>query len=75
MEDVMADRVSASIELGGVLSALNYQELCEVIAGEGLATDGTASRSSRIIAPRGNRFIFMPMRLLGTGSRRWKAGA
>ncbi len=35
----MADRVSASIELGGVLSALNYQELCEVIAGEGLATE------------------------------------
>ena len=35
----MADRVSASIELGGVLSALNYRELCETIAGEGLAIE------------------------------------
>jgi len=35
----MADRVSATIELGGVLSSLNYAELAEIIAGEGLSIE------------------------------------
>lgn len=35
----MADRVSASIELGGTLSALTYSELCETIESEGLSTE------------------------------------
>lgn len=35
----MADRVSASISIGGVLSASAYAELIEIIASEGLATE------------------------------------
>lgn len=35
----MADRVAASIELGGVLSALNYRKLCETIENEGLSIE------------------------------------
>lgn len=35
----MANRVSASIELGGMLSANNYAELVETIADEGLSIE------------------------------------
>ncbi|PAL19382.1 hypothetical protein [Sphingopyxis sp. GW247-27LB] len=35
----MADRVSASIELGGSLTAADYAELSEIIASEGLSTE------------------------------------
>ena len=35
----MADRVSASISIGGVLSASAYAELIEIIACEGLAIE------------------------------------
>jgi hypothetical protein len=39
MEDIMADRVSASIELGGSLTAPQYSELAEIIADEGLSIE------------------------------------
>lgn len=35
----MADRVSASIVLGGSITADRYEELAAIIAGEGLSTD------------------------------------
>ncbi|MFC3443860.1 hypothetical protein ACFOKF_22175 [Sphingobium rhizovicinum] len=35
----MADRVSASITLGGTLSAADYAALCTIIASEDLSTD------------------------------------
>lgn len=35
----MADRVSASIELGGLLTAADYAELSEIIASEGLSIE------------------------------------
>lgn len=35
----MADRVSASIEIGGNISASGYAELAEIIAAEGLSTE------------------------------------
>lgn len=35
----MADRVSASIELGGSLTAADYNELSEIIASEGLSIE------------------------------------
>ena len=35
----MADRVSASIDIGGKVTASLYEELADVIAGEGLSTE------------------------------------
>jgi hypothetical protein len=39
MEDMMADRVSASITLGGTLSTDQYEALAQIIASEGLSTE------------------------------------
>jgi len=39
MEDIMADRVPASIELGGVIHAAAYAELVSVIQSEGLSVE------------------------------------
>lgn len=46
----MADRVSASIALGGVLSAAQLAELAQIIADEGLSTewDGEAFHPSQL---------------------------
>lgn len=38
----MADRVSASIRIGGVITAVQYAHLAQLIAQEGLATDWDA---------------------------------
>lgn len=43
-EDNMADRVSASIIVGGTLTAPDYVELAEIIAGEGLSIEWDGER-------------------------------
>lgn len=40
----MADRVSASIVLGGTISASEYAELADIIASEGLSTEWDGGR-------------------------------
>jgi hypothetical protein len=44
MEEIMADRVSASIILGGTLTAADYAKLAEVIADEGLSIEWDGER-------------------------------
>jgi hypothetical protein len=71
----MADRVSASIVVGGKIAALLYDDLVDVIAGEGLSTEWDGPTFKPKHRSPGEPSAYTPMKLPGAVSRTSKHGA
>ncbi len=66
----MADRVSASIALGGKITPAQFAVLCPMIAIEDLRMEGTANRSRPSCFPKTGLYACSRMRWRGAVSMR-----